>query len=186
MKNDLNLSEPHRAALGKLLLMLGKKFLKELPQYAAFIPNFEMLLQSLVDCVPMTKWNTHRGVVPTRNGCLYLIDSKPFMGNGILSDYMTNQIDTEYIENLDTFAENPQYRGLVNKINVFFFDLANGDIQTLHWMLAFIASGIVNMTSCKLAMLLLDLGGCGKSTLVKLLMHSLKKRFALSNFTLKI
>ena len=119
--------------------------------------------------------NTQKEVTVFKNECIYCIGVIPIFANGIPSDYMVGGVDVDYISDFDAYiAQHPEH---VEAINKLLYTQANRKEDILAYLLCFYGSGLVVASPGKIALLLIDLGGGGKSTTHGLLLRSLRERY---------
>ena len=119
--------------------------------------------------------NSHKEVIPFQNGCLHFIDAQPISANGIPLDCMVGRLNCDYHENLDQLIQqNPH---CVEAMNKLLYSQANRNKDNLAFLLCFIGSGVAVVTPPKVAMLMIDLGGAGKTTTLNFLLKSLSGKY---------
>ena len=87
---------------------------------------------------------------------------------------MVGGVDECYYEDLHALIRGYPYPKHVEAINKLLYTQANRKDDVLAHLLAFDGSGLVVATPGKFALLLVDLGGSGKSTIHGLSMRSLE------------
>ena len=182
-RNDAAVSEPHKVALDELFKFLqGPKMKKDIPLKSNSFSEMQLQLRNLVPQLTMKELNTHSEVIPYKAGVLYVIGDKVHFAHGIPGDFAVLGMKQKYIQNIPRWMAMGSNAADMATINQFLFDLANRTGETLITIMQYAASGILNKAPPKKTLAILDQGGCGKTSFIRLVKNSAEGRYVALSF----
>ena len=123
----------------------------------------------------MKDLNVRVDVVPFSNCCVYLVAQPPITAPGIPSDFIVFQLDAEHPRDLKAYVR--QHSQSAKLLMEFLWDIANRVQDNIEYLLVYLGSGTVFVSPSKKALMLLDDGGSGKTTLSEFVLKAVSPRY---------